>query len=253
MELTHYQSLIGAYGLALLLWRLAHHFLPHLWAETYEPQFKTPWKELVGVILATVAVLVIGVVYTKYGLIPKIKQVPYIIGVLNQGLIFSPALLWLLWRKDAFKSAWLPNQFIAQRIFIGLAIALITIGMFLVLRKGSNGYGQVLAETYQLKNLPYLAQVLGEDFVIALFFVRFQALIGKRLAIIIVAALFAAGHIPAFLANGVTWAEMQSLIFDALLSIGIISVLQRSSDIWWFWMVHFAMDMMQFYSTSAKV
>ena len=237
MELTHYQSLIGAYGLALLLWRLAHHFLPHLWAETYEPQFKTPWKELVGVILATVAVLVIGVVYTKYGLIPKIKQVPYIIGVLNQGLIFSPALLWLLWRKDAFKSAWLPNQFIAQRIFIGLAIALITIGMFLVLRKGSNGYGQVLAE----------------DFVIALFFVRFQALIGKRLAIIIVAALFAAGHIPAFLANGVTWAEMQSLIFDALLSIGIISVLQRSSDIWWFWMVHFAMDMMQFYSTSAKV
>ena len=97
--------------------------------------------------------------------------------------------------------------------------------------------------------LKYWAKILS----LPCFFVRFQALIGKRLAIIIVAALFAAGHIPAFLANGVTWAEMQSLIFDALLSIGIISVLQRSSDIWWFWMVHFAMDMMQFYSTSAKV
>ncbi|OJJ21431.1 hypothetical protein BKI52_12840 [marine bacterium AO1-C] len=252
MELTHYQSLIGAYGLALLLWWLAHRLLPHLWTTTYEPQFKTPWKELLGVILATIVILSIGVVYSRYGLIPKPKYGAFLISILNQVIIFSPAILWFLWRKDAWASAWLPNQLIVQRIFIGLAIALGAIGFFLVLREGSKGYVQVFMEVYHPKNLGYLAQVLGEDFIIALFFVRFQALLGKRLAIVIVAALFAAGHIPAFLANGVTWVEMQSLIFDALLSVGILSALQRSSDIWWFWMVHFAMDMMQFYSTSPK-
>jgi len=248
MELTHYQSLVGAYGLALLLWWLAHRLLPHLWATVEEPYFKTPWKELLGVILAAVAVMSIGVVYSKYGLIPKLKYGSYLTESLNQLLIFSPALGWLLWRKDAWSTAWLPQQFIVQRIFIGLAIALSAIGFFLVLRQGSNDYIQVFTEVYHPKNLAYLVQVLGEDFVIALFFVRFQSLLGKRMAIVIVAALFAAGHIPAFLANGVTWVEMQSLVFDALLSIGILTVLQRSSDIWWFWMVHFAMDMMQFYS-----
>lgn len=253
MELSHYQSLIGGYAIALVLWRLAHYFLPHLWEVTYEPQFKTPWKDLVGAILAAVAVLSLGVIYTKFGLIPKVKGITELVAALNQCIIFSPVLGWLLWRRDTFKSAWLPNQYVIQRIFIGFAIALVSIGVFLILRQGSYSYTKVFANTYHINNLAYLVQVLGEDFTIALFFVRFQAVLGKRSAVVIVAALFAAGHIPAFLANGITWVEMQNLIFDALLSVAVLTVLQRSSDIWWFWMVHFAMDMMQFYASSSKL
>jgi hypothetical protein len=28
----------------------------------------------------------------------------------------------------------------------------------------------------------------------------------------------------------------------------VLYFLQRSSDVWWFWLLHFAMDMMQFYA-----
>ena len=63
----------------------------------------------------------------------------------------------------------------------------------------------------------------------------------------IVAALFAAGHVPGMLASGAGVAELIPLILDAALGVGILLVLNRSADIWWFWCVHFAMDMTQFF------
>jgi len=68
--------------------------------------------------------------------------------------------------------------------------------------------------------------------------------------IALVATLFAAGHIPAFISTGTPWNELGSLILDAVLGIAVLSAVQRSEDIWWFWCVHYAMDMMQFYAVS---
>ena len=36
------------------------------------------------------------------------------------------------------------------------------------------------------------------------------------------------------------------LFLDAGLGVLVLVVLRRAQDIWWFWCVHFAMDMMQF-------
>jgi hypothetical protein len=54
------------------------------------------------------------------------------------------------------------------------------------------------------------------------------------------------------LSGGATLGSFAHLVLDAALAVGIFSVLQRSGDIWWFWMVHFAMDMMQFYAVSRR-
>ena len=78
--------------------------------------------------------------------------------------------------------------------------------------------------------------------------VGFRSAIGQRLSIVMVAVLFAAGHIPALLAGDAVLEEILSLTLDAGLGIVAISVVQRSADVWWFWCVHFVMDMTQFYT-----
>jgi hypothetical protein len=78
--------------------------------------------------------------------------------------------------------------------------------------------------------------------------VRFASALGSRRTVLIVAVLFALAHIPAMLSGGATIASFGHLGWDVGLAVGVLAVLQRSGDIWWFWMVHFALDMMQFYA-----
>jgi hypothetical protein len=77
-----------------------------------------------------------------------------------------------------------------------------------------------------------------------------RSALGLTRSIIIVAVLFAAAHIPAMLSGGAGLMEITGLALDAGLAIVVLFFLQRSADVWWFWWIHFAMDMMQFYSTS---
>jgi len=115
---------------------------------------------------------------------------------------------------------------------------------------GSDSWLEVVLRVYSPKNVPLLVQVLLEDIAIAILFVRFRSALGLRFTVGLVAVLFAAAHIPALLASGVAIHECIGLVLDAALAVGVLSVVQRSSDVWWFWCVHYAMDMTQFYAVS---
>jgi hypothetical protein len=153
-----------------------------------------------------------------------------------------------MYRRYPAKSIWLPSEKLWIRLAVGLVLAMTAIFAFTISRMGSDSWITVAARVYQPKNFGLLVQVLLEDIAIAVLFVRFREVLGLKFVIILVAVLFAAGHIPAFITNGVTLAELSGLILDAGLGVAILSIVQRSADIWWFWCVHFAMDMMQFYS-----
>src|SRR4029453_18152749 len=103
---------------------------------------------------------------------------------------------------------------------------------------------------YQPKNVGLAVQVLSEDLAIAILFVRFQAAIGLRVTIILIASLFAAAHIPSLVVKGTSLRELASLVLDAGLGVVVLFVAQRSADVWWLWCVHFAMDMMQLYAAT---
>lgn len=53
----------------------------------------------------------------------------------------------------------------------------------------------------------------------------------------LVALLFALAHVPALVQSGISASNLGHLILDAALGIGILTVLRRSADVWWFWMV----------------
>ena len=128
----------------------------------------------------------------------------------------------------------------------GLLLALPAIAAFTAVRPAVGAWGPVVARVYRWASLPTLVQVLLEDVSVAILFVRLGAALGPRKTIVLVAVLFAAGHIPTLLATGAAPREIASLVLDAALGVGAIAALRRSADVWWFWQVHFAMDMMQF-------
>ena len=154
----------------------------------------------------------------------------------------------LLWRRQPFSTIWLSRNKSLTKLALGIGIALFAILIFTMVRTGSDSFFQVVSRTYHYQNIQYMVQVFMEDITIAFLFIRFRAVLKLRGSIILVAALFAAGHIPAMISQGYSFAELGSLLLDASLGVGLVYTIQRSSDVIWFWCIHFAMDMMQFYA-----
>jgi len=247
MQISHYHALLIGYAVALIGWLLADRVFPTLWPRREPASFNRPWFEVLWSIISVIGVLLVGQLYTRGWLLPDLGSFETLIEVCNQILIFSPILILLAIRRHPLSSAWLPMDKMWARLAIGLTLALIAILAFTIAHTGSDSWLMVVPRVYHPKNLGLLVQVLLEDITIAVLFVRFRAVLGLRATIALVAVLFAAGHIPTLLTRGATISELSSLILDAGLGIAILSVVQRSADIWWFWCVHFAMDMMQFY------
>jgi hypothetical protein len=200
--------------------------------------------------LGVLGVIAIGQVYVRHGLFPTEGPLAPLIEAGNQLVIFSPVLAVPLLRRHELRTAWLPVDRIWARLLVGLALAALAILAFTSVRQGSGNWVEVYPRVYQMKNVGLAAQVLWEDLAIAILFVRFQAAIGLRGTILLVASLFAAAHVPSMVARRTSPGELAGLVLDAGLGVVVLFIAQRSADVWWLWCVHFAMDLMQFHAAA---
>jgi hypothetical protein len=243
MTASQYFALLAGYGTALIGWLLLWRAMPGLWAPPsppFAPQH--PWREVGWALLAAAAVLGIGWLWGADMLLPRTGPSEAV----NQLIIFSPLLLLLAIKRQPLSSAWLPMRRVWLRILVGLGLALVSLLAFTLARAGSASWTSVITQVYAPHNSLHAVQVLLEDVAIAILFVRFAAALGARRTILLVAVLFALAHVPSLMQGGANASSLGHLILDAALTVGILAVLQRSADVWWFWMVHFAMDMSQF-------
>jgi len=82
---------------------------------------------------------------------------------------------------------------------------------------------------------------------IGILFVRLACATRRPVLVpVVIAFLFAAGHVPSALADGAGLRELAPLLLDFGLGVGVLLVVARSADVLWFWGMHFAMDMTQF-------
>ncbi len=246
----HYTSLMVAYATAAVLWLLFNHFFrSRLWNKPVEYHPQKPYLEFIFAIIAVVAILGIGQLYIKGMLFPNKNKLP-IIDAINQVLIFSPTLILVFFRKHSLDSIWLPKASIIIRISIGLFIAVISLIVYWMVREDAAPLGKIMLNIYNPKNISELAQVFMEDITIAMIFVRLSKWIGNNWTIVIVATLFAAGHIPSMIADGYSLVELGSLIIDTAIGVLILSVIHKSKDVWWFFVVHFTLDMTQYFGSA---
>src|SRR5262249_39588982 len=148
-----------------------------------------------------------------------------------------PILAVPILRRHVLLSAWLPMDRVWARLLVGLALAALSILAFTLVREGSDNWWTVWRRVYRPSNVGMAVQVLCEDLAIAILFVRFQAAIGLRGTIALVAGLFAAAHIPSMLVTGATGRDLATLVLDGCLGVLVLFVAQRSADVWWLWCV----------------
>ena len=246
MNFHHYLGLYPAYFSALICWTMiASYYKLNDRGKSIE--FQRPWLEFALAILAVIFTLLIGQLYMKSMLLPRPEGLGILFESINQTLIFSPFILLLVLRKQSPRTAWIPAKDKLRSMLIGIALALIAIFVFLLSKGKLAHFFPALKSAYSPDNAALLVQVFLEDFAIAICFIRFKSIIGKKWSIAVVGILFAMAHIPAMMSDGITYENAFGLLADSALGIFALIVLSRSKNILWFWMVHFALDMMQFY------
>lgn len=242
----HYVPLAFAYLVALGGWLLANHLLEEVWSRKPVQEFDRPWKELAIALVGALGILAVGQLWIRGIRLPEEGPLGSVLASLNQLLIFAPILVVIVARRQPWSTAWLPRGKVPMRLLIGLLLAGLAVGTYSILRADAAAPWTLLGRIWRYENVDKMVQVFLEDTTIAILFVRLASTIGMRWATVVVACLFAVGHIPAMISQGATWFELVALLRDVGLGVAVILVLQRSRDIVWFWCIHFSLDMTQF-------
>ena len=251
--LSHHFALVIAYATVALIQLAIARRRPQTWPVPEPISFRRPWLEVGFVALGILGTLAMGQLWSRGWLIPRVGggAAAQLAEAANQLAIFAPILAVPLLRRHTLRSAWLPLSRLPERLAVGAGLAAVALGLFTLTRAGVTGPGQVLG-VLDPSRLHNAMQVWCEDVAIAILVVRLSAAMrGPNRVALLAGALFAAGHIPALLAGGAAPAEMTGLVVDALLGFMMVRVLIRTGDIWWFWPVHFVLDMTQFVVTSS--
>jgi len=251
MDTSHHQALLAGYATAMIGWLVIRRWLPELWPTRRVENFARPWWEFAGAMIAVTAVLGLGQLYQRGWLLPTEGRFGLVLDTANQVLLFSPMILLLLVRRHPLATAWVPTRRVHLRLAVGLALALSALVSFALVQTSLQRWPDLVASVYQPSHAHFALHIFLEDVTIAILFVRLAAAMQRQwLAAVVVAGLFAAGHIPGALSSGAALAELLPLTLDIMLGVGILLVVYRSADIWWFWCVHFAMDMTQFFEAA---
>src|SRR5262245_59617142 len=245
--MTHSVVLAVAYAGVCGLWWGLQRLVP-LWRNPTRPRFPHPWKEVGIALLAVVGVLLLGQLWVhgrrfhaEAGWAPLVES-------LKQVLIFAPILAVPILRRQGWASAWAQLDALGARLAIGLGLAVSALSLYCALERGAPSWVETMRGAYSPARAHLAVQVLLEDLAIAILLVRLAAAAGPRLAILGVAALFAAAHVPTLLARGATVLEFVGLVRDFGLGVLVLGTAWRSADVAWVWPVHYSLDVTQFLS-----
>ena len=237
---SHYAGILAGYAAAsIFMSGVLLSFRPIFGAE--QIRFARPWLEIGLVVCAALVTIGIGQAYLQDWLIPETSLVAQ---TANQTLIFAPLLVLLTIRAPGARGAGLPLTRAALGLVPGILTAVGALWIYAMLRDFEPS--SVFSSVFRVDNVPHAAQVLFEDMLIAALLLRVRASVGFVGAIAIVATLFAAGHVPALLANGADIYGLAALFLDIGIGGLVLGVVLASRSIWWFWPLHTAMDLTQF-------
>ncbi|MEM7296657.1 MAG: CPBP family glutamic-type intramembrane protease [Bacteroidota bacterium] len=226
------------------LWFLLNKYRKS-WQIVFIDTSKKPWVDLILGIVAAVAILAIGQLYSAGYLIPRIDNelLNRLTWPLNNILIFSPIFIVLILRKQNLKTVFISKRDLPIKLTFGLASSFIGIVLFTALRGEWNRIPEILNHAIQAETLSNFPAIFFENMAVAFLFVRLKWVVGIKWAISIPALLFALAHVPGSLAEGDPWSHILTFFFlTGSLTTVILYTAYRSRDIIWLGVVHYFMD-----------
>lgn len=243
--MDHYIGLFSAYAVIATIRYGLLKSVPNLIPVPGPLEIEKPGRELFFLFLTVLAVIVIGQFYSAGMLIASSGSLAGILEAINQILIFSPIFVFLWFVKPSAVSIYLVPELLAKRLFLGVFLAGLALLVFVLATPADLTLLQLLSPMWKLENLDFPVQVFFEDLFIAMCLARLSCLVSVKRTIVIVAVVFAAAHIPAFLAAGDTPVELLSLVADTALGIMVFGTVLMTRDFIWVWPVHVVMDFTQ--------
>ena len=251
--MSYYNLLVITYSAAFLMWfAIVKRFEALLYAEDVLVSQQKSWRDLLLLIICAITTLIFGRAYS-HGIRLDSFSVGYLkVGeTINQLFIYLPFVVYGIVNWDDRSRLWLPRKKILIRFSIGLVLGLTSILLFSSMAKERN-IGDVIFDTYHIKNFHHAVQVFLEDMLICMLLASFQKALGNRYALLVaitVAALFGFGHIPSRLEDGQLWNQaMMFATLDTTIGVAASYLLLRNRDFTWLFPIHYSLDMMQFYS-----
>lgn len=233
-----------AYGSICGLWFLLNSS-GNAWEITLINTPAKPGKEFILALLAAIGILLIGQVYSAGYLIPRTGSIylNYLIWPLNNILIFSPIILFLIMRKQGLNTIFISGTDFWKKIGFGIVTSLAGILLFLALRGEIGRLQEIATNAIRFKTLSNFPAIFFENIALAFLFVRLKWVTNIRWAIAIPSILFAFAHIPGSIAEGDPWSHIVIFFFlTGSLTTFILYTAFRSRDIIWLGVVHYMMD-----------
>lgn len=238
-----YLGLLAGYGAAMAAFWAVFIGLKPAFLRNEQVAIERPWIELGVLAIGVAGVIGVGQLYVRRLLLPEEGE---LFQSLNQIAIFAPAVVVLVLQGSFWRKNFLPLRGAVGGLVLGLVLAVTAFTAFIIARHGIGAWPAMGQQIVNPGNISIAVQVALEDLLIAALASRLMAATGWRVAIVVAAALFAAAHIPAMLAEGEHLADLGSLLLDTGLGVMVIGAILASRSIWWFWPVHAVMDLTQF-------
>jgi hypothetical protein len=238
-----YLGLLAGYGAAMAAFWAVYLIAKPVFLRHERVVIGRPWLELTLLALGVAGLIGVGQLYVRGMLLPEEGE---FFQSANQILIFAPAIVVLVLLGSFWRKNFLPLNGAAGGLLLGIGLALAAFTTFVATRHGIGAWPDLGRQIAQPGNISIVVQVLLEDIVIAAVAARLVAATNWIVAIMVVAGLFAAAHIPAMLAEGAQMSELGSLVLDTGLGVLVVGAIIVSRNVWWFWPVHAVMDLTQF-------
>lgn len=239
-----YLGLLAGYGAAVAVFWLLFLTLKPGFLRNEAPTIGRPWLKLGVLAIGIAGVVGVGQLYVRHMLLPETGE---LFQSANQILIFLPALIVLLLQGQVWRGNYLPLGLNAVGgLGLGIVLAAVAFTAFVAVTRGVGAWTAMAGQVLSFGNISIAVQVLLEDIMIAALAARLVAATNVWVAVVVAAALFAAAHIPAMLAEGATISQLSTLLLDTGLGVMVIGAIIRSRSVWWFFPIHAVMDLTQF-------
>lgn len=219
---------------------------PQLWSPKKTLHTDRQWLDLVLVLCAGAAILLLGQAYRSNLLFPRGETgtAGLVYWSLNQVIIYGPILAVLFYRRQGPLTVFLSPVGLHKKLLWGIGLGLGGVVLFLAMRNELGRFGAVLAYALSVHNLAYYAlPVFLEGVAVAFGFVRIRWALGLPAALVLPAVLFALAHVPGSIEGGSTWSEIAAFfVFNTGLVTALLYFIQRSQDVIWIWVIHYLMD-----------